>query len=155
MYLLANQGKSILRNAGGNITAMIDFKIEDDLGGYDKKLNPNMLSVKDLLPKRVSWLHDGKKIEIIGDNGIIPILLVDNKGVALIKAPFDIDKNQACIYDAEGDMIWNIKDIGNEKIKKPCSMMFIIFWMSFAFLLISVGGIIGFLLTLILELLGL
>lgn len=97
--------------------AITNFKVEDDLGNYDKRLNPNMLSVGELLPKRVSWLHNGKKVTIKDNDSIVPLLLINDNGVALIKAPYDPDKNQAYIIDVAGVVRWNLKSINDVKIK--------------------------------------
>jgi hypothetical protein len=92
-----------------------NYTILDDLGNYDKELNPNRLSVIELLPKGVSWLHNGKKIEIKDDNKIVPVLLLNGDEIALIKAPYDKDQNKAYIIDAEGNIKWDVKDIINKK----------------------------------------
>lgn len=95
---------------------IIDFSVLDDLGKYDKESNPRKLSVLDLLPTEVSWLYDDKKIEIRDSNKIIPLLLINDTGVALVKAPFDNDKSEACILKPTDDVMWDVKDVIGDKI---------------------------------------
>lgn len=89
----------------------------DDLGSYDKALNPKRLSVLELLPTGVSWIHNGNKIEIHDSNKIVALLLSNGNEVALIKAPYDRDKNNAYIVDAEGKVKWDIKSMFGQKIR--------------------------------------
>lgn len=99
------------------MNTIVNFSVLDELGKYDKESNPNKLSVFDLLPTGVSWLYGTKKIEIRDDNKIIPLLLLGDTGVALVRAPFDKDKSQAYILNPAGDIMWNVKGIIDKKIK--------------------------------------
>lgn len=107
-----NQEKSILISVGAE---MIDnFMVTDNLAGYDKKNNPQRLSVFDLLSKGVTWSHLNKKYEIKDDKGVISLLLTGHNEMALIKAPFDKDANRAWIISATGTVKWNISNIINK-----------------------------------------
>lgn len=113
------------------MTSIHNYTILNDPGNYDKQLNPNRLSITELLPKGVSWLHNGKKIEIKDDNKIVPVLLLNGDEIALIKSPYDKNQNKAYIIDAEGNIKWDVKDIINKKQAMLFFMMFIIFMVSF------------------------
>ena len=113
---MANQEKSIVANVVIDMNVIINFSVLDDLGKYDKESNPRKLSVFDLLPTKVSWLYNAKKIEIKDNNKIIPLLLLNNAGVALVKAPFDKDKSRAYILKPTGKVMWDVKDIIGKKI---------------------------------------
>ncbi|MGY2969150.1 hypothetical protein ACVWVR_002155 [Ewingella americana] len=91
-----------------------NFKVIDDLVGYDRKLNPQRLSVFDLLPIGLSWECDGKKHEFKHDDKIIALLLNDNDLIALIKAPFNKYKNQAYIINSDGSVKWDVRSLLKE-----------------------------------------
>ena len=97
------------------MTSIHNYIILDDPGNYDKELNPNRLSIIELSPKGISWLHNGKKVEVKDDNKIVPVLLLNGDEIALIKSPYDKDQNKAYIIDAEGNIKWDVKDIINKK----------------------------------------
>lgn len=91
--------------------AISDFKLIDNLSGYDKSNNVSGLSVLDLLPYGVSWLCDGKEKEIVYPDKIIPLLLDDNSGIALIQSPFSKKDNQAYIINPHGDVFLNVGEV--------------------------------------------
>ncbi|MCG8711055.1 hypothetical protein JHU04_004406 [Brenneria sp. 4F2] len=94
-----------------------DFKLLDNLGGYDKATNPNRLSVFELLPYGIEWLCGGKINEIKHDDKIIPLLLKGNAGIALIKSPFNKKDNQAYIITPLNEIKWNIGDLVRNDIE--------------------------------------
>ena len=94
---------------------MIDnFRVTDNLVGYDKKSNPQRLSVFDLLSRGVTWSYLNKQYEIKDDNGVIPLLLTNCNEIALIKAPFDKSTNRAWIISADSTLKWDISSIINK-----------------------------------------
>ncbi|WP_323637303.1 hypothetical protein [Pectobacterium polaris] len=88
--------------------AISNFKLIDNLSGYDKSNNVNGLNVIDLLPYGVSWSCNGKKKEIVYSDKIVPLLLKDNTGIALVKSPFSKKDNQAYIVNSHGDIFWDV-----------------------------------------------
>ncbi|WP_217470246.1 hypothetical protein [Photorhabdus akhurstii] len=51
-----------------------DFKVIDTLDDYDKKRNPQGLSVFELLPTGITWVYAGKRQEIYDDNKLIYLI---------------------------------------------------------------------------------
>ncbi|CBG88124.1 hypothetical protein [Citrobacter rodentium] len=100
------------------MNTIVNFNVLDELGKYDKESNPSKLSVFDLLPSGVSWLYGTKKIEIRDHKKIIPLLLLGDAEVALVRAPFDKDKSQAYILSSTGEIMWDVKEIIEKKIKE-------------------------------------
>ncbi|MFJ3456051.1 hypothetical protein ACIPMZ_03660 [Scandinavium goeteborgense] len=97
---------------------MIDnFRVTDNLAGYDKINNPQRLSVFDLLSRGVTWSYLNKQYEINDSKGVISLLLTGHNEIALIKAPFDMDANRAWIISADGTVKWDVSNI----VKKNCS----------------------------------
>ncbi|CNC62261.1 hypothetical protein [Yersinia similis] len=86
-----------------------NFTIIDTLGSYDRKLNPQGLSVLELLPIGISWSYAGKKKEIYDNDKIIPLLLRDSSGIALIKSPFNKVNNKAYILNPDKTIKWDVK----------------------------------------------
>ncbi|WOA50884.1 hypothetical protein [Dickeya solani] len=94
-----------------------DFKLMDSLGGYDKAANPKGLGLFNLLPHGVTWLCNGKRHEIKHGNKIIPLLLKENDGIALIKSPFNKKDNQAYIVTPSNKIKWNVGDLLKKHIE--------------------------------------
>lgn len=93
-----------------------NFIISDDLMEHNKNRDPKKASAFELLPNKVSWSCGNVKIEVRDDNKIIPLLLKCNNEVAVIKAPFNKNKNQAYIFDSKGNIKWKIRE------KIPCNI---------------------------------
>ncbi len=104
------QELSTQRSVVVKMSNISNYIISDDLTGYDKKLNPRKLSTFEFLPNKVSWSCGDVNVEVMDDNKIIPLLLRCNSEVALIKAPFDKNENQAYIFDSLGNVKWNLRD---------------------------------------------
>ncbi|MCL6324721.1 MULTISPECIES: hypothetical protein [Pectobacterium] len=94
-----------------------DFKLLDDLGGYDKASNPNRLNVFELSPHGISWLCDGKIYEIRCNEKLIPLVLVGGDGIALIKSPFDKKINNAYIVSPFNEIVWDVGGLVRAKNK--------------------------------------
>ncbi|WP_391529558.1 hypothetical protein [Photorhabdus akhurstii] len=92
-----------------------DFKVIDTLDDYDRKRNPQGLSVLELLPTGITWVYAGKRQEIYDDNKLIPLILKDSIGIALIVAPFNKSKNQAYILNPDNSLKWDVKEILNTR----------------------------------------
>lgn len=104
-----SQEKFILISVGAE---MIDnFRVADNLAGYDKKNNPQRFSVFDLLSKGVAWSYLNKQYEIMDDNGVVSLLLTGCNEIALIKAPFDKGANRAWIINADSTVKWDVSGI--------------------------------------------
>ncbi|POZ17241.1 hypothetical protein C3Z09_09410 [Lelliottia aquatilis] len=116
LYHLVKQELSTQRSVVVKMSNISNYIISDDLTGYDEKLNPRRLSTFELLPNKVSWSCGDVNVEVMDDNKIIPLLLRCNSEVAVIKAPFDKNENQAYIFDSLGNVKWNLRG------KIPCSI---------------------------------
>lgn len=110
------QELSTQRSVVVKMSNISNYIISDDLTGYDEKLNPRRLSTFELWPNKVSWSCGDVNVEVMDDNKIIPLLLRCNSEVAVIKAPFDKNENQAYIFDSLGNVKWNLRG------KIPCSI---------------------------------
>lgn len=92
-----------------------NFKLLDNLDGYDKLSNPMGLNTFQLLPHGVTWLYDGKKNVREHANKIIALPLYNNEGIALIQSPFDKLDNQAFIIKPNNEIKWNISEMIRKK----------------------------------------
>lgn len=97
--------------------AISAFKLLDNLDGYDKVANPKRLSVFELLPYGITWLCNGRINEIKHNDKIIPLLLKDNDGIALIKSPFNKKDNQAYIMAPFNEIKWNVGGLVRKNIE--------------------------------------
>jgi hypothetical protein len=88
-----------------------DFVIIEEHKKYDKVNNPLRLSVYDLMPTGVEWNCNGKKYKIRNGNKITPLLLKDNKHIAIVEESYNIHKNKAYIIDGNNEIKYNIKDL--------------------------------------------
>ena len=111
LYLLVNQKKSDLRSVVFNMDTINNFKLLDDLDGYDKVANPNGLNMIELLPHGVTWSCNGKINEIKHNNKIIALLLKNNNGIALVKSPFNKCGNNAYIISPLNEIVWDVGSI--------------------------------------------
>lgn len=93
------------------------YKLLDDLNDYNRMLNPDGLNVFELIPYGVSWEYKGDVKEITCEKKVIPLLLKEEDGIALIKSPFDIESNQAFIISPANEIKWDVSCIINKKIK--------------------------------------
>lgn len=94
-----------------NMDTISNFKLLDNLDGYDKVGNPNGLSMIELLPYGVTWLCNGKINEIKHNDKITSLLLKNNNGIALIKSPFNRIGNNAYIISPSNEIIWDVGSI--------------------------------------------
>lgn len=86
-----------------------NYSIIDTLGSYDRGANPEGLSVWDLLPTGVTWSFLGSSYKIENPQRLIPYLLLDSIGIAVVMAPFDIKENEALIIKPNGDLMWDVR----------------------------------------------
>ncbi|MCQ2993653.1 hypothetical protein NLO95_05910 [Pseudomonas syringae] len=78
-------------------------------GSSDRGANPQGLSVRELLPTGVAWSFLGCPYKIENPQKLIPELLVDATGIAVVIAPFDIKGNEALIIKPDGDLMWDVR----------------------------------------------
>ena len=86
-----------------------NFSVIDNLGSYDRAANPHGLSVRELLPTGVSWSFLECSYKIKNPHKLIPKLLLDGIGIAVVIAPFDIHENKALIVKPGGDLMWDVR----------------------------------------------
>ncbi|MCK8669443.1 hypothetical protein M1M11_31660 [Pseudomonas azerbaijanoccidens] len=85
-----------------------DFTVVDGLGNYDREANPQGLSVWELLPKEVSWSFLGRSYKIESPDKLIPQLLIDGIGIAVVVSPFNAEKNKALVVKPDGEVMWDV-----------------------------------------------
>ncbi|WP_095100391.1 hypothetical protein [Pseudomonas sp. Irchel 3A5] len=78
------------------------------LGSHDRGANLHGLSFWELLPTGVAWSFLGCSHKIENPQKLIPELLVDGTGIAVVIAPFDIKENEALIIKPDGDLMWDV-----------------------------------------------
>jgi len=93
---------------GGCMSVIESFSVIDNLGSYDRAANPQGLSVWELLPTGVAWSFLGYSYKIENPHKLIPKLLLDGIGIAVVIAPFNTKENKALIVKSDGDLMWDI-----------------------------------------------
>lgn len=85
-----------------------DFTVIDNLESYDRDVNPQGLSVWELLPTGVSWSFLGRPYKIESFDKLIPKLLLGNLNIAVVISPFNIKENKALIVKPDGNVMWDV-----------------------------------------------
>src|SRR5690242_17186459 len=85
-----------------------DFTVVDGLGNYDREANPQGLSVWELLPKEVSWSFLGRLYKVESSDKLVPQLLTDGVGIAVVISPFNTEKNKALVIKPDGEVMWDV-----------------------------------------------
>ena len=86
-----------------------NYSVIDNPGSSDRGANSQGLSVWELLPTGVAWSFLGCPYKIETPQKLIPELLVDATGIAVVIAPFDIKENEALIIKPDGDLMWDVR----------------------------------------------
>ncbi|MCQ2998298.1 hypothetical protein NLO98_00825 [Pseudomonas syringae] len=86
-----------------------NYSVIDNPGSSDRGANPQGLSVRELLPTGVAWSFLGCPYKIENPQKLIPELLVDATGIAVVIAPFDTKENEALIIKPDGDLMWDVR----------------------------------------------
>ncbi|MCD5980881.1 hypothetical protein [Pseudomonas quasicaspiana] len=86
-----------------------NYSVIDNPGSSDRGANSQGLSVWELLPTGVAWSFLGCSHKIENPQKLIPELLVDATGIAVVIAPFDIKENEALIIKPDGDLMWDVR----------------------------------------------
>ncbi|WP_155292779.1 hypothetical protein [Pseudomonas fluorescens] len=94
-----------------------DFTVVDGLGNYDRKANPQGLSVWELLPREVSWSFFGRLYKIESSEKLIPLLLIGAAGIAVVISPFNDKKNKALVVKPDGELMWDVSARASNIVK--------------------------------------
>ena len=91
------------------MTKLQNFRHIELEPSYDKIRNPKLLTVRELLPVGASWVHNGKKYEVLKPWGVLAVPLNDFCGIAIVEGPFETgQKNHAYVMNAEGSVRFEI-----------------------------------------------
>lgn len=73
------------------------------------------ISIIDMLPNKITWEYMGKHFEWEDNEKLISLLLKDQRHIAIIESPYSKILNESYIIDGNGIIIWNIKDLLQQK----------------------------------------
>ncbi|OCG01099.1 hypothetical protein [Gilliamella sp. wkB112] len=91
----------------------------------DFKLIYNKMQTKtvlDRLPLAVSWTFENKQYILESEDKIIATCLKNRKEIAIVIAPFNIQKNKAIIINEDKTIKWDVSNLLKENKRTSCSI---------------------------------
>ena len=79
------------------------------------KVKNQHLTMLDLLPYAITWESEDRHYRIENQKKLVALILKDKQHMVIIKSPYDKIENDACIIDANSNIIWNLSVLLKQK----------------------------------------